>query len=160
MTAAQVFFRKEGFQIEEWTSVKKYLLILVFTLEPHIWTLPLYRVLKRSRESRRDSLWWGRKEGQRKVCRRLWGLWWWHSWWWDLLWKPSACFVALKFLEQKVFWQISMQLLSINSEPHFFLLGGRRAERNIWSFGKDLLLILTKSEKVVLQMKTFLGRPA
>ena len=72
--------------------------------------------------------------------------------------ENRRCFVALKFLEQKIFWQISMQLLSINSEPHFLL--GRIAERNIWSFGKRFAIDLTKSEKVVLQMKTSLGRPS
>ena len=74
--------------------------------------------------------------------------------------KTVGVFCRIEIFGAKNLWQISMQLLSINSEPHF-LLGGRRAERNIWSFGKDLLLIRTKSEKVVvLQMKTFLGRPA
>ena len=74
--------------------------------------------------------------------------------------KTVGVFCRIEILGANFFWQISMQLLSINSEPHF-LLGGWRAERNILSFGKDLLLIRTKSEKVVvLQMKTFLGRPA
>ena len=72
--------------------------------------------------------------------------------------ENRRCFVALKFLEQKFFQQISMQLLSINSEPHFLL--GQIAERNIWSFGKRFAIDLTKSEKVVLQMKTSLGRPS
>ena len=124
------YFLEEGFQIEEWTSVEKYFSFWssFFTLESHIWTLPLYRVLKRSRESRRDSLWWGRREGQRKVCRRLWGLWWWHSWWWDLLWKPSACFVALKFLEQKIFGKFPCNSYLSIQNLTFCWAGGEQKE--------------------------------
>ena len=50
--------------------------------------------------------------------------------------ETCRCFVALKFCSKKSFLWISMQLLTINSEPHILKGGGEQKE----TFGVLLLI--------------------
>ena len=127
---------KEGFKSKNEQMWIKVFFFRFFTRESHILTLRVYRALRRSRESRRGSWWWGRIGGQRKVCRHLWGLWWWHSWWGPL--KTVSVLSHWNFWSKFFLWQISMQFFSINSEPHFLL--GRESRKKHLELGEKIAI--------------------
>ena len=133
---------KEGFKSKNEQMWIKVFFFRFFTRESHILTLRVYRALRRSRESRRGSWWWGRIGGQRKVCRHLWGLWWWHSWWWvDLLWKPLV-FCRIEIFGAKIFFGKFPCNSYLSIQNLTFCWGGRRQQKETFGVLGEVLLLI------------------